>query len=83
MSFTQWLLEQRLAHARRLLEAGDAPVEVVALRQHFRARLQTSPTAYRRRFRAAAPAMAPPLAGPGSVDTAGARLKRGLRYHGP
>jgi transcriptional regulator GlxA family with amidase domain len=66
MSFTQWLLEQRLAYARRLLEAGDAPIEVVAqqagfgsalaLRQHFRARLQTSPTAYRRGFRAGAAA---------------------------
>src|SRR5699024_10485311 len=35
MSFTQWLLEQRLAHARRLLEAGDAPVEVVAQQAGF------------------------------------------------
>jgi transcriptional regulator GlxA family with amidase domain len=62
MSFTQWLLEQRLAHARRMLESGDAPLEVVAqeagfgsalaLRQQFRGRLQTSPSAYRRQFRA-------------------------------
>jgi transcriptional regulator GlxA family with amidase domain len=61
MSFKQWLLEQRLAHARRLLEAGDARIELVAqqagfgsapsLRQHFRTALQTSPAAYRKLFR--------------------------------
>jgi transcriptional regulator GlxA family with amidase domain len=60
-SFKQWLLAQRLAHARWMLETGDAPVEVVAqeagfgsalsLRQHFRAALQTSPAAYRKAFR--------------------------------
>jgi len=61
MSFTQWLLGQRLAQARRMLEAGDASVEAVArqagfgsalsLRQHFRSTLKTSPTAYHRDFR--------------------------------
>jgi len=61
MSFKQWLLEQRLAHARSLLETGDAPIEQVAqqagfgsalsLRQHFRTALQTSPAAYRKEFR--------------------------------
>jgi transcriptional regulator GlxA family with amidase domain len=61
MSFKQWLLEQRLAHARTLLESGDAPIEMVAqqagfssgvsLRQHFRSALQTSPAAYRKQFR--------------------------------
>jgi transcriptional regulator GlxA family with amidase domain len=61
-SFKQWLLAQRLAHARDMLETGDAAVEVVAqeagfgsalsLRQHFRAALQMSPAAYRKAFRA-------------------------------
>jgi transcriptional regulator GlxA family with amidase domain len=59
-SFKQWLLNQRLAHARRLLETTQASVEAVAqaagfgsalsLRQHFRAQLQSTPTAYRDRF---------------------------------
>jgi transcriptional regulator GlxA family with amidase domain len=63
-SFKQWLLSQRLAHAQRLLESGDASVDAVAqaagfgsalsLRQHFRAVLQVSPSAYRRQFRAGA-----------------------------
>lgn len=62
-SFTQWLLNQRLAHAQRMLEGGDASIEVVAqeagfgsalsLRQHFRAVLHTSPSGYRKLFRAA------------------------------
>jgi transcriptional regulator GlxA family with amidase domain len=61
MSFKQWLLEQRLAHARNLLETGEAPIELVAqqagfgsalsLRQHFRSALHTSPAAYRKQFR--------------------------------
>lgn len=64
-SLTQWLLQQRLAHARRLLEQSDATIEVVAqqagfnsalsLRQHFKAVLQTSPSAYRKSYRPAAP----------------------------
>ncbi|WP_026354850.1 helix-turn-helix domain-containing protein [Massilia niastensis] len=62
-SFKQWLLSQRLAQARRMLESTDASIEVVAeeagfgsalsLRQHFRASLHTSPSDYRRQFRAA------------------------------
>lgn len=61
-SFKQWLLNQRMAHAQRLLEASDASIERVAqeagfgtalsLRQHFRATLRTSPSAYRRQFQA-------------------------------
>jgi AraC family transcriptional activator FtrA len=59
----RWLIGQRVEHARRLLEGTDLPVEHVAeragfgtataLRQHFSRALQTSPTAYRRAFRAA------------------------------
>ena len=60
-SFKQWLLNQRLAHAQGLLERSAASIDVVAqeagfgtalsLRQHFRANLQTSPSAYRKLFR--------------------------------
>ncbi len=56
----QWLLSQRLARARRLLETTDRAVEWVALeagfgsavslRQHFAASLGTSPTRYRSQF---------------------------------
>ena len=55
-----WLLEQRLTHARRLLEGTQHPVEAVAqlagfgsavsLRQHFARAYQTSPSAYRALF---------------------------------
>jgi transcriptional regulator GlxA family with amidase domain len=61
-SFKQWLQNQRLIHAQRLLEAGDLSIERVAhaagfgtalsLRQHFKAVLRTSPSDYRKRFRA-------------------------------
>jgi transcriptional regulator GlxA family with amidase domain len=61
-SFKQWLLNQRVAHAQRLLETSDVSIEVVAqeagfgsalsLRQHFRTALRTSPSVYRRQFRA-------------------------------
>jgi transcriptional regulator GlxA family with amidase domain len=57
----QWLLRQRVLHARRLLEATDLPVEHIAdaagfgtatsLRSHFRRALATTPVAYRRTFR--------------------------------
>jgi transcriptional regulator GlxA family with amidase domain len=57
----QWLLRQRILHARRLLETTDLPVEIVAqrcgfgsasvLRTHFKRMLDTSPLAYRRMFR--------------------------------
>lgn len=60
-SFKQWLLSQRLAHAQRMLESGDASIEVVAqkagfgtalsLRQHFKSAFRTSPSAYRAHFR--------------------------------
>ena len=61
-SFKQWLLSQRLAQAQRMLECTNAAIEVVAgeagfgtalsLRQHFRANLRTSPSDYRKQFRA-------------------------------
>jgi transcriptional regulator GlxA family with amidase domain len=60
----RWLHEQRILHARRLLEETDLPVEAVAgrcgfgtattLREHFGRALKTTPTAYRRAFSAAA-----------------------------
>jgi transcriptional regulator GlxA family with amidase domain len=63
-SFKQWLLNQRVAHAQRLLETSDVSIELVAqeagfgsalsLRQHFRTALRTSPSEYRRQFRAGA-----------------------------
>jgi transcriptional regulator GlxA family with amidase domain len=61
----RWLHEQRVLHARRLLEESDLPVEEVAarsgfgtpttLREHFARALKTTPTAYRRSFSAGAP----------------------------
>ena len=60
----RWLHQQRILHARRLLEETDMPVEDVAagsgfgtattLREHFRRATRTTPTAYRRAFRAPA-----------------------------
>jgi transcriptional regulator GlxA family with amidase domain len=57
----RWLIDQRVAHARRLLERTDLPVEAVAaqsgfgtavsLRDHFGRAVNTTPTAYRRAFR--------------------------------
>jgi transcriptional regulator GlxA family with amidase domain len=59
----QWLLQQRVALAQRLLETTELPVELVAqqagfgstpsLRQHFGRTVGTSPQAYRRRFQRA------------------------------
>jgi AraC family transcriptional activator FtrA len=56
-----WLTNQRVLHARRMLERGDAAIEVVAhesgfgtaamLRHHFTRLVGTSPAAYRRTFR--------------------------------
>ncbi|MGW5658850.1 GlxA family transcriptional regulator [Streptomyces sp. NPDC003758] len=57
----QWLTQQRLQYARRLLERTDEPVDRVAartgfgtgtaMRQHFRESLGVSPRAYRNTFR--------------------------------
>ncbi|MFI1195151.1 GlxA family transcriptional regulator [Micromonospora sp. NPDC020750] len=67
----QWLTQQRVAHARRLLESTDLPVDRVAgeagfgtaasLRQHLTATIGVSPTTYRHTFRAsrATPTSAP------------------------
>ncbi|MBJ7291768.1 helix-turn-helix domain-containing protein [Williamsia sp.] len=56
----RWLTEQRVLHARNLLESTDIGIEDVAtrvgfgsatlLRHHFSAAVGVSPTAYRRRF---------------------------------
>jgi transcriptional regulator GlxA family with amidase domain len=60
-SFKQWLLNQRVAHAQQMLERSEVSIEMVAqeagfgsalsLRQHFRAALRTSPSAYRKLYR--------------------------------
>ncbi len=59
----QWLLDQRVAAAQQLLERTGLPMPEIArrcgfgsevtMRQHFAARLATSPRDYRRAFRAA------------------------------
>jgi transcriptional regulator GlxA family with amidase domain len=58
---TQWLICQRIEHARHLLEATDLTVDQIArrsglgtavsLRQHLRGTLGVSPSAYRKTFR--------------------------------
>ena len=58
----EWLNRERLRLAQRLLESTDDPIELVArragydshttMRSQFASRLQTSPRAYRRTFRA-------------------------------
>ena len=58
----EWVLQERTAQARNLLEASGMSVEAVAtavgfgsadvLRHHFRTRLHTSPARYRAGFRA-------------------------------
>ncbi|MFJ4776471.1 GlxA family transcriptional regulator [Streptomyces sp. NPDC088762] len=63
----RWILDQRIAAAQKLLERTDLPMPEVArragfgseitMRQHFAARLATSPRAYRASF-AAQPATA-------------------------
>ncbi|GAB3291953.1 GlxA family transcriptional regulator [Parasphingorhabdus pacifica] len=60
LSPVQWLTQQRVERARQLLEETDLPVDQVAqdagfgtaaaMRQHLRAKLGTSPSAYRRTF---------------------------------
>ncbi|MEU4702459.1 helix-turn-helix domain-containing protein [Nonomuraea dietziae] len=57
----QWLLNQRLIRARRLLESTDLPIDQVAehsglgsaanLRRHFSLHLGVTPTGYRHTFR--------------------------------
>ncbi|MER8828020.1 helix-turn-helix domain-containing protein [Mesorhizobium sp. M0938] len=59
-SFGDWLVDQRVALAQRLLEATEKSMDAVAfeagfgsatsLRQHFAARLRTTPAQYRREF---------------------------------
>ncbi|GLS35657.1 AraC family transcriptional regulator [Mesorhizobium tianshanense] len=59
-SFGDWLTDQRVALAQRLLEATEKSMDMVAfeagfgsatsLRQHFATRLKTSPVQYRREF---------------------------------
>jgi len=55
----QWLISQRLARAKELLEHSDSSIEQIAtecgltplmLRRHFARRYQTTPQAYRRTF---------------------------------
>ncbi|WP_430783197.1 GlxA family transcriptional regulator [Actinoplanes sp. G11-F43] len=67
LSPRQWLLRQRVEHARILLESTDLAVEAVArraglgsataLRQHMHATIGVAPTAYRRTFRPDLPAL--------------------------
>ncbi|MGX6742686.1 GlxA family transcriptional regulator [Streptomyces xantholiticus] len=62
MTPVQWLTQQRIQHARRLLETTDLPVDRVAdesgfgtaasLRQHMAATVGVSPMTYRQTFRA-------------------------------
>ena len=62
MSPNRWIAQQRVDHARSLLETSDLPVESIAheagfgsataLRQHLQAGLGVSPTTYRQTFQA-------------------------------
>ena len=64
-SASRWLVQQRVALARRLLESTDIPVERVAveagfgttasMRQHLHAAIGVAPLAYRRTYRGASP----------------------------
>ncbi len=68
----RWLITQRLAAAQKLLERTDHPIPEVArragfgsevtMRQHFAARLATSPRDYRAAFRRPQPAGSSPMA---------------------
>ncbi|SOE03635.1 GlxA family transcriptional regulator [Blastococcus haudaquaticus] len=65
LSASRWLVQQRVALARRLLESTDVPVERVAeqagfgttasLRQHLHAAIGVAPLAYRRTYRGPVP----------------------------
>jgi transcriptional regulator GlxA family with amidase domain len=80
MSPAQWLITQRVAAARRLLETTDLPVERIAaesgfgttasLRQHLHATIGVAPLAYRRTYRGAAGQ---------SAERASSRSRRSLR----
>jgi transcriptional regulator GlxA family with amidase domain len=62
MSPGRWIIQQRVARARHLLESSDLPVDEIAgrvgfgtstsLRQHLHAAIGVSPLAYRRTFQA-------------------------------
>lgn len=59
-TFSQWLLHQRLSLAQRFLEKTDQPIEQIAinsgfasalsLRRHFREKIKTTPSLYRKTF---------------------------------
>jgi transcriptional regulator GlxA family with amidase domain len=65
LSAARWLVQQRVALARRLLEATDTPVEKVAaaagfgttasMRQHLHAAIGVAPLTYRRTYRGPVP----------------------------
>ncbi len=71
MSPGRWLIQQRVARARHLLESTDLPVDDIAgqvgfgtgtsLRQHLHAAIGVTPLAYRRTFRGGAAAAADAL----------------------
>ncbi|MEW2634201.1 helix-turn-helix domain-containing protein, partial [Streptomyces sp. NPDC048389] len=82
MTPVQWLTQQRIDHARRLLETTDLPVDRVAdesgfgtaasLRQHMAATVGVSPMTYRQTFRAQSDRAPAHAAEPGRVRPAGA-----------
>ncbi|MDX3728295.1 GlxA family transcriptional regulator [Streptomyces caniscabiei] len=69
MSPGRWLVQQRVARARHLLESTDLPVDEIAghlgfatgtsLRQHLHTAIGVSPLTYRRTFRSGAAVPAP------------------------
>jgi Transcriptional regulator containing an amidase domain and an AraC-type DNA-binding HTH domain len=79
LSPARWLVTQRVALARRLLETTDMPVERVAaeagfgttasLRQHLHAAIGLAPLTYRRTYRGAA-------AGSPRIQRSGSELRR-------
>lgn len=88
----QWLTQQRVHHARRLLETTDLPVDAVAsragfgtaasLRQHLTAALGVSPTAYRHTFRPAPHPEPAPVAGAAGPHPEPAPVRTGARSVG-
>lgn len=65
ITFTSWLLTQRLTLAQRILETSDRNIDLVAsgsgftssvnFRQHFSAAFSISPSTYRKQFRRSQP----------------------------